>query len=349
MMLFSRPPRSWRITVVLFLMVGGCLFASAASAQGPYADERLAYKAGLPGVQTVQIIDDVELVDRKRGKPVPLRVYTPVSEGPFPVIVFSHDAGGSKAQYLNLAEFWSSHGYVCIHPNHADALEGDQAADIREVARKVRGDRVSWINRAADVKFIIDSLDDLPEKSPALKGKIDRKRVAAAGHGMGAHTAEVVGGARLNVPAGGNLGDPRVDAVLLLSPPGAEWMGLGRGSWQHMRLPMMAMTGSRDEGVGGRPPAWRTQPFQLAPPPDKYLVFIEGARGDSFTGDVAEDGFFGAGLGLGADDRDIFEWVQIASVAFLDAHLKGSADAKQYLHADDLPRFSFNKLKLKRK
>jgi len=335
--------------MMLAFVVGGYLPAPSARAEGPYADERLAYKAGLPGVQTVRIIDDLELVDRKRGKPLAIRVYTPVSDGPFPVVVFSHDVGGSKSQHLNLAEFWASHGYVCIHPSHADALDRDQAADVREVAKKVRGDRVSWVNRAADVKFIIDSLDKLANKSPALETKIETKRIAVAGHGMGAHTAEVVGGARLNVPGGGNLGDPRVDAVLLLSPPGAEFMGLGRGSWQHLRLPMMVMTGSQDKGVGGRPAAWRKQPFELAPPPDKYLVFIEGARGDSFTGDVVENGFFGAGLGLGADDRDIFEWVRIASVAFLDAHLKGSDEAKQYLHADDLPRYSFEKLKLERK
>jgi len=80
------------------------LFTSLASAQ---------YK--------VRTVDQVVLIDSARHKQIPVKVYFPDARGPFPVIVFSHGAWGSKDGYFALGRYWASHGYVSIHPSHADS------------------------------------------------------------------------------------------------------------------------------------------------------------------------------------------------------------------------------------
>jgi predicted dienelactone hydrolase len=52
--------------------------------------------------------------------------------GQFPVIVFSHGAGGSGQNYFPLTHYWATHGYVIIQPTHNDSI----------ALRRERGDAV---------------------------------------------------------------------------------------------------------------------------------------------------------------------------------------------------------------
>jgi predicted dienelactone hydrolase len=69
----------------------------------------------------VQSIKRVVVEDTKRNKELQLRINYPAENGLFPVIVWSHGAGGSKDNYLPLTEYWASHGYVTIQPTHSDS------------------------------------------------------------------------------------------------------------------------------------------------------------------------------------------------------------------------------------
>ncbi|MGH7149457.1 MAG: alpha/beta hydrolase family protein, partial [Planctomycetota bacterium] len=150
----------------------------------------------------------------------------------------------------------------------------------------------------------------------------------------------------LDMPGSGptSLADSRVRAVLLLSGQGRGQMGLTQKSWEKFSLPMLNVTGSLDRGAGGQDPAWRKDPFDLSPPGDKYHLFIEGAHHGSFTGRFAREGARRPGLRdrrrSGADGKEIFEWVEVATLAFWDAYLKGEPGAKAYLRTDDLERRS---------
>src|SRR5580698_6059441 len=66
------------------------------------------------------VLPDLSLRDAARNRTVPLTVYYPVGQGhwPFPIIIFSHGAGGSKDGYRYLGSYWAAHGYVVIHPTH---------------------------------------------------------------------------------------------------------------------------------------------------------------------------------------------------------------------------------------
>src|SRR5262245_25110472 len=67
-------------------------------------------------------IAEIELYDKRRRKVLPLRITYPArASHAFPVIGFSHGAGGSHADYALLVQHWAAHGYVCLQPSHADA------------------------------------------------------------------------------------------------------------------------------------------------------------------------------------------------------------------------------------
>ncbi len=317
------------------------------------------------GPHAVEVVESVLLPDPKRGKDLPLAVCFPKAEGKLPLIVFSHGAGGSGRNVLALPRLWASHGYIVLAPTHADSLSlGRRAsaaesrpatesspAEEEDVSRS-RGivDRLVgramrpeiWQDRARDVSFLLDSIEEIEKAISALKGKVDLDHVGVGGHSLGALTAQLAGGALLDLPGSGptSLADSRVRAVLMLSGQGRGQMGLTEKSWEKMSLPMLSVTGSLDRGARGQDPAWRRDPFDLSPPGDKVHLFIEGAHHGSFTGRFAGERTGRAGLRggrrLGAAGKEIFEWVEVATLAFWDAYLKGDPGAKAYLRTDDL-------------
>jgi len=256
------------------------------------------------GPYVVETVDEVVLHDAQREKDLPVFVSYPRGDGKFPVIVFSHGAMGSGDMGFPIVQHWTSHGYVVLCPTHADSIKLQRGAG-RDAAAGARGSLLSRAlgednstSRPQDVTFLLDSLDVLEEKVPALHGKLDRDRVGVGGHSLGAFTAQVVGGATLKL--GGqdgprSLADPRVKAILQLSGQGKDQQGLHEHSWDNIKLPMMCVTGSLDRGAQGQGPEWRRDPFRCSPPGDKYFLFIEGAHHGSFTGKMVAGGLPGAG------------------------------------------------------
>jgi acetyl esterase/lipase len=73
------------------------------------------------------------------------------------------------------------------------------------------------------MKHILDQLDYLEASLLEIKGRLDRSRIAVAGHSMGGHTASMLLGARLTDPEDGTIVDmiePRIKAGVLLGPLG---------------------------------------------------------------------------------------------------------------------------------
>jgi len=190
---------------------------------------------------------------------------------------------------------------------------------------------------------------DLPAYK--LKGKLDSSRIGAGGHSFGAFTSQVIGGATIDIPGRGkhlSFRDGRVKAVLLMSPQGKYQMGLTPASWKKMTLPMMSTTGSLDKGAKGQGPEWRTEPFKNSPPGDKYHVYIEGADHFTFSaGQISE--WLSRRRPARADQKELTEYVKIASTAFWDAYLKNNNRAKKYLQSDAIEEYSGNNVKLYRK
>jgi predicted dienelactone hydrolase len=270
---------------------------------------------------SVRTIEKLVLHDATRKKDIPLKIYYPVGAGPFPVIVFSHGAWASKDSYSALGQYWAAHGYVSIHPSHADSRKD---SDTRGTLPDTISDPQAWEDRPKDISFVLDSLGLIEKKKRALRGKLDRTRIGVGGHSFGAYTAEAVAGATVTMPGKTHpqsFADKRVRAFVVMSPQGTGEMGLTDHSWDHIRVPMFLMYGTRDFGTQRRTPTWRSQPFYYSPPGDKYDLVLDGATHLTFVGPIQE----------GAPVTPLFECVEIASQAFWDAYLKDDVKAKQLL------------------
>ncbi len=348
--------------ILILVCVGGAVLYRKARAQKPKASGEAYKLAG--GSFSVETIDQV-IHDSRRNKDLPIRILVPKSGGPFPLIVFSHGAGGSGKNYFPLTEFWATHGYVVIQPTHNDSIalrreRGEQApSSARELVEEYRFNYDDWINRVDDIKLVLDSVGDLSKGLPQLKNKIDSKRIGVGGHSYGAFTTQMIGGVTLDIPnqpKGQSFADNRPRALLLLSPQGKSQNGLTESSWKSLTRPTMSMTGSNDAGVMGQLASWREDPYTYSPPPDKYLVWLDGAFHMSFTGALAQPSAAQgprrpliSRLAQRTDQKAVFDYVKIASIAFWDAYLKDDTKARAYLKSNSLVDYSNKAVKLSRK
>ena len=233
------------------------------------------------GPSPVGTIPDVTLKDTARDKEIELTIDYPTRGTNHPLIVLSPGFGGTQEAYVGLSSYWAGSNFVVIRVNHADRTIGVMdAADVWEMTTAA-----DWKNRVRDISFVLDSLETLAKDYPELEGKIDAAKIAVAGHAYGAHTAMLIGGAR-TFPGGVSYADPRVKAIVAMSPEGrSASRGFTSESWLDVRIPALYMTGSLDRGtVEGETPEWRSDAFQLSAAGDKWLVKFEGANHATFAG-----------------------------------------------------------------
>ena len=299
------------------------------------------------GPYAVSVVDDLVLHDVKRHKDLHLRIFYPLASGKQPVIVFSHGAGGSQNCCEALTRHWASYGYVTIQPTHDDSAiqrrnAGEENIRFLQAVREALKKPALWESRPQDISFVLDALPSLAGGVPGLAGKMDPARIGVGGHSMGSYTSEAIAGALVDLPGhpGSNFADPRVKAVLCLSPQGAGQFGLNDHSFDQISLPYIGVTGSLDRFGGIANPAWHKTPFERSQPGDKYHVVIEGADHMSFI--TARS----LAPHRAAQAEAILGYTNSASLAFWDAYLKGDARAKAYLQSGTLEKSSQGAVKL---
>src|SRR5438309_7074189 len=103
------------------------VIAAACSSSGPNQSATApvtlsvgGYSADM-GPSPVGVIPSAMIHDAARNKELEVSIEYPTRGGPFPIIVFSHGYGSSDRGYEPLISHWTSNGYVCIRPSHADA------------------------------------------------------------------------------------------------------------------------------------------------------------------------------------------------------------------------------------
>ncbi|EFH86124.1 alpha/beta hydrolase family protein [Ktedonobacter racemifer] len=219
-----------------------------------------------------------------RGEDLHVRVSAPAIGRELPLIVFSHGFGGSLDSYGPLVDFWAAHGFVVMQPTHLDSRTLSLPPDDPRTL-------LIWRFRVEDMKRILDQLDLIEASVPGLSGRLDRSRIAAAGHSWGAQTASMLLGARVLDPEGGteeDLSDSRVKAGVLLAAPGqggndltpfaAEHFPFMNPSFADMTTPTLVIAGDRDQSaLSVRGPDWFTDPYVLSPG-GKSLLTLFGAE-----------------------------------------------------------------------
>ena len=276
---------------------------------------------------------DITLRDEKRGRDIECRVHFPAGGQKLPLIVFSHGFGGDRTAFAAISQHVAEHGFVVIHPSHNDGFGRSSAQRGLGAFKGLRrgaelasqlDDPVKIEGRVEDIKYLLDHIDQIVDKVPALKSRIDTTRIGVGGHSYGAYTSMLIGG--VTVDLGGkkarSFADPRVRCIMPVSGQGTGQQGLTETSWSSLKLPMLTMTGSRDQGATGQSPDWKQEPFKYSPPGDKYLVFIEGANHFSFGG-------------FGGRETDVTRIVSATSLAFWQAYLKDDDNARKSLKSAD--------------
>ncbi|MCK2239104.1 MULTISPECIES: chlorophyllase [unclassified Crossiella] len=232
-------------------------------------------------------ISPVVLPTPGRAVDLQLRISAPQQGTGLPIILLSHGQGysnhlSSLNGYAPLAHYWAAHGFTVIQPTHLSSRS-------LNLDPTTPGAPLYWRSRAEDMTRILDRLDDIETAVPHLRGRLDRDRVAVAGHSMGGHTASLLLGAKITDPDL-NLADSRIKAGVLLAAPGRGGEALAESATEllsfvtatdltTMTTPALVVAGDKDisthltvEGAD-----WHADPYRLAPAP-KTLLTLFGAE-----------------------------------------------------------------------
>lgn len=233
------------------------------------------------------------------GRPLPLevRVSAPATGTDLPVVVFSHGNGWNLDGYAPVTAFWASRGFVVVQPTHLDSRRHGYGFD-HPVFPTI------WTERIADLTRILDQLDTVEAAVPGLAGRVDRSRVAAAGHSWGAQSVQSLLGARIldeSGQVGEDMADSRITAGILFAATGLGGDDLHpfaqanfpfmRPSFEELTTPTLVVAGDRDQSaMSSRGPDWFTDAYRHSPGATDLLTLYgaEHALGGIVGYEVAE-------------------------------------------------------------
>jgi predicted dienelactone hydrolase len=232
-------------------------------------------------------IHDLDWVDGTRDRPVPIRLYQPISASfaaPVPLIIFSHGIGGSRLGYSYLGSYWASHGLASLHVQHVGSDRSiwfgnpfNLVSRLQEAAQEKEA-----INRVFDLRFALTRMLEDP-----LGQTINPNQIIAAGHSYGANTTLLASGARVsreNIPV--DLSDARIKAAIVISAPRFYGQNSVDSILQPIHLPTLHITATEDNiqipgYFSGYPD--RLAIFEAIGSQRKALAVFEGGSHSMFT------------------------------------------------------------------
>jgi hypothetical protein len=270
------------------------------------ARDRVTGAAALPVSSTPNLV----LSSDALGHDVPLRVVYPSRRGFYPLVVVAPGSASGDEVYARLTDHWATRGYVVLQLTDPDPDAGGAS------------------RRMADVRLVLDSLDQIEQRIPALHRSLDRAHIAIAGHDAGVSTALALASERRD--------DARIGALVLIDvpartgkPPASAWLSIAK--------PTFALTAAANR------PAPLAPSSKIGPSPSAALALPSGTPHYQLT--VRDlDPCLGNLLchstrneSSGPPDYAALTALQDASTAFLDAYLRHQATGAVWLAKADRP------------
>ncbi|MEM0969509.1 MAG: hypothetical protein AAGJ31_09185 [Verrucomicrobiota bacterium] len=276
---------------------------------------------------------------------IPVHIYYPSAEGAWPVILISHREGGTIRTHSDLAIHLASHGFMVCCVEHEGSREQDRIKlKVWETLRTMTRDSREVLGRPVDLREVLDQIELWNGGHDALWGKFNLEHVGVFGDSMGAYTAMVACGVRpavdwirepvaaadlikppKNLLKGNSerkeglseetLQDDRIDAAVMLTPPGPREPYFREDSFAELNRPLLGIAAQGDES-DRLSPGTRRRWFDASPDTRSMLLWLtdrESSQADSVT-----------------------PLVKAATVLFFEAYLKGKADSLEELNREAL-------------
>jgi len=150
--------------------------------------------------------------------PAPVYRDVDVAAGVYPLVLFSHGYEGIRFQSLFHLVHLASHGFIVASPDHHGNTIPD---DILGIV-----DEATTVNRAFDIKFLMDRLlDDGSTSGAELAASIDPEKIGMSGHSFGGYEAFILTGGEVRGSAIddttqtlGTFTDSRIKAIIPMAP-----------------------------------------------------------------------------------------------------------------------------------
>lgn len=206
--------------------------------------------------------------------------------GSCPVVVFSHGLGASPEQYEYLGNMWASRGIVSFFLYHPGTDTTVWQGKIRPMGELKEAFRENWTGRerALAIRFAIDRIYELPQNSDPIGTMIDLNRLGVGGNNLGALGALLVAG-QLPPDNGPILKDPRIKAVIAMSPPVYCPRDKAPLVYSGINIPFISFSGTDDNGIVGTTKSYQRRiPFDGIQGENRYHVTLNGADHQIYCG-----------------------------------------------------------------
>lgn len=260
--------------------------------------------------------------------------------GSYPLIIFSHHAGGYRRASSFLCTHLASHGYMVAAMDHSEVIAPELARPQSETEEQKKARWQAVIEcRVPDARFLLDHM--LHSGVWREEAEVDPRRIGIAGHSFGAWTA-------LATPEV----DQRIRAVVAMAPGGTSNPRPGilpvKLSFQWGRaVPALYLAAENDVPL---PLAGMYELFERTPDPKQMLILRRADHGH-FVDNVEEmhEAFRTMSpvpSELAEMQREMLPiselssgeqahlWIRGLALAHMDAFLKQESAAKQFLAGD---------------
>jgi dienelactone hydrolase len=274
---------------------------------------------------------DLTVVDKERGREIPIRVYLPAEKNPKPIILFSHGLGGSREGNEYIGTHWAKRGFVVIYIQHLgsdNSVWQNKPVMQRKKAMEDAASTKNFLLRVKDVPAVLNQLELWNNtEGNVLAGRMNLKKIGMSGHSFGAVTTQAVSGQSFK--RGNTLfTNPGITAAIMFSPSSPRDGGNPKEAFGDVKIPWMLMTGTKDVAlIGNADLKSRLAVYPGLPPGGKYELVLAGAEHSAFT-DRALPG------DTEKRNPNHHRVILALSTAFWDAYLRDDGSAKSWLEGD---------------